>query len=106
MAYGLPIIARHAAAAPEVVHHGQTGILLDNDSPQALANAVAGMLQDGAGLAAMGQAARLCVRERFHFNHFAARWLDWLTRALPEAAYLVRHSVSFPSFLAGDEWLR
>jgi glycosyltransferase involved in cell wall biosynthesis len=58
MACGKPIIAARAAAVPETVADGETGLLVDPDDSQALARAMARLLADADLRRAMGEAGR------------------------------------------------
>jgi glycosyltransferase involved in cell wall biosynthesis len=58
MAAGRPVVARHVGALPETVVDGQTGLLLGEASPDALAEALATILGDPARARAMGEAGR------------------------------------------------
>lgn len=48
MARGLPVIASRIGGLPEVVSHGESGLLVEPDSPEALAGAILKMADDGA----------------------------------------------------------
>lgn len=48
MASGLPVIAAHAMALPELVHHGENGLLFPPDDPRSLAAAAVKILSDEA----------------------------------------------------------
>lgn len=102
---GLPVVAARAAATPEVVADGETGILVPPDSPQAVGSAVAGLLLLEEERQRMGAAARRRVESHYLFTHFAARWHLWLARCAPEAVYLARHAAVFarPAHRADDE---
>jgi glycosyltransferase involved in cell wall biosynthesis len=65
MAAGRPVVARHVGALPETVVDGQTGLLLADASPDALADALAIILADPARGRAMGEAGRLRARVDF-----------------------------------------
>jgi glycosyltransferase involved in cell wall biosynthesis len=58
MAAGRPVVARNVGALPETVVHGETGLLLGEASPAALAEALGAVLGDRARARAMGAAAR------------------------------------------------
>ena len=58
MASGLPVVAGRAAAVPEVVLDGETGVLVDPRDPDALAEALAGLLRDTSRRRALGEAGR------------------------------------------------
>ena len=46
MASGLPVIAANAMALPELVHHGENGLLFPKDDTQALAAAAVTLLSN------------------------------------------------------------
>lgn len=76
---GMPLVALEAAAAgrpvaasavsglPEVVDHGVTGLLVPPEDPDALAAALLHLLDDPAGAAALGSAARRRAEDRSDF---------------------------------------
>ena len=92
---GLPVVAARAAAAPEVVADGETGVLVPPQSPEALASAVSGLLLLADERERMGQAARRRVEQHYLYPQFVARWQHWLARCAPEAVYLARHAAVF-----------
>ena len=58
MAAGLPVVACDAAAVPELVRDGETGLLVSPRTPSALAAALERMLEDDGLRKEMGMAAR------------------------------------------------
>lgn len=62
---GVPCVAPRRFAFPETIRHGETGELLDAGDPGALAEVFVRLLADPGKLAAMGEAGRRHVRERF-----------------------------------------
>jgi len=63
-AFGRPVVATAVGGIPEVVSHGQDGLLVPPRDAQALAQAVIRLLQDGEMRRRMGRAARQkCERE-------------------------------------------
>jgi len=64
-ASGVPVVAAAAGGIPEVVIHGETGLLVRPSDPGALADAVSELLADEARARAMGEAARGRVHEIF-----------------------------------------
>lgn len=46
LAHGLPCVGRNAFAMPEIITPGRNGALVDDDDPEALAGAIAGVLED------------------------------------------------------------
>jgi phosphatidylinositol alpha-1,6-mannosyltransferase len=63
MAAGLPVVACRAAAVPEVVRDGETGVLVPPRAPAALAAALERMLDDDRMRKEMGMAGRARVEE-------------------------------------------
>jgi glycosyltransferase involved in cell wall biosynthesis len=63
MAAGLPVVAGRAAAVPETVADGETGLLVDPGDPAALARVLADLLARPAARAALGAAGRQRARE-------------------------------------------
>ena len=58
MAAARPVVARRVGALPETIAHGKTGLLVDEDRPEAVARALAAILGDRARARAMGRAGR------------------------------------------------
>lgn len=69
MAAGKPIIATQGGALPEIVVPGETGLLVPMGDAAAMAEAMAQMLGEPARAAAMGQAGRKRVQDRFTIMH-------------------------------------
>ena len=63
MAAGKPIVAARAAAVPEVVMDGVSGLLAEPDNDEALANALARLHSDAALRASLGEAGRRAVEQ-------------------------------------------
>lgn len=75
MATGLPVVALDAGAAPEVI--GDAGVLVPPDDPQALADALAGLLLDVHESRVLGERGRRRSR-LFSWSASAGRYLDVL----------------------------
>jgi glycosyltransferase involved in cell wall biosynthesis len=58
LALGVPVAATTAGGIPEVVVHGETGLLAPPENPTALGDAIATLLEDRALRARMADAAR------------------------------------------------
>jgi L-malate glycosyltransferase len=63
MARGVPVIASRLGGLPEVVIDGETGLLVEPDSPQALAAAIFQLAQDDTMRRKLGEFARLHARK-------------------------------------------
>jgi len=85
MAAGLPIVGCRAAAVPEVVVDGRTGLLVSQRNPEELAKAMETLLTNTALRAELGAAGRRRVEE-FDLDRVAARLVD----ELPPVAELAR----------------
>jgi glycosyltransferase involved in cell wall biosynthesis len=77
MAAGLPIVACRAAAVPEVVEDGRTGLLVRPNDPEELARAMERVLTDAGLRAELGAAGRRRV-EAYDLDRVAARLLEAL----------------------------
>ena len=75
MAAGLPVVACRAAAVPEVVREGETGVLVPPRAPPALADALADLLRRPERARALGGAARVRVAD-YAVERVAERFLD------------------------------
>jgi phosphatidyl-myo-inositol dimannoside synthase len=65
MAAGRPVVARCVGALPETVAHGETGLLVDNDTPGAVAAALRAIVGDRSRARAMGAAGRRRAEQEF-----------------------------------------
>ncbi|TVR52620.1 MAG: glycosyltransferase family 1 protein [Gemmatimonadales bacterium] len=84
MAAGLPIVAVRAAAVPEVVQHGKTGILVPPGSPDALSAALLRVLGDPELRRRMGEEGRKRVGA-FGVEKVAERFLAEVGREARDA---------------------
>jgi phosphatidylinositol alpha-mannosyltransferase len=81
MAVGLPVVCSDIGGYRDLVHDGTDGLLVPPRDPEALAEAVAGVLDNPARLAAMGQAAAVAAR-RYAWEVVAAEVADVYRTAL------------------------
>jgi glycosyltransferase involved in cell wall biosynthesis len=73
MASGTPVVASRLGGLPEVVRHGETGILVTPGDVAELRDAIATLLHDHALATRMGQRARETVLQRFTWDACAER---------------------------------
>ena len=82
MAAGLPVVSTTAAAIPEVVPHGQAGLLVPPRDPQALAGALLQLLSDHGLQERCRSFGRLHVRD-FSWDRVAERFLAAVAPLMP-----------------------
>lgn len=76
MAAGVPVIGTRSGGTPEIVEHGRTGLLVEDNAPVELAAAMRQMLTDGGERRRMGERARHRVASRYTWRQFAAQYLE------------------------------
>ncbi|MEM1255655.1 MAG: glycosyltransferase [Cyanobacteria bacterium P01_H01_bin.21] len=72
MTLGLPVIATRAGAIPELVEHGETGLLVERGDSDALAAAIVELLSDRERRQHMGQAGQQRAVQYFTFDKVAS----------------------------------
>ncbi|GAB7146717.1 GDP-mannose-dependent alpha-(1-6)-phosphatidylinositol monomannoside mannosyltransferase [Mycobacterium riyadhense] len=77
-ATGVPVIAGQSGGAPETVQHNRTGLVIDGNSVDKVADAVSELLNDRDRAAAMGAAGREWVTAQWRWDKLAARLADLL----------------------------
>ena len=73
MGYQLPCVGPTAWAVPEIISHGQTGLLVEPDDPRALADALVELLLDRELAARMGREGRQRALNHFTWGRIAHR---------------------------------
>jgi glycosyltransferase involved in cell wall biosynthesis len=86
MAMGLPVVATRVSGIPELVAHRSNGLLVPADSPAALADAVAELLDDPLLGQALGRAACATVSRHFD-NDTNLRLLCHMLAVEPETSH-------------------
>ncbi|HSF30543.1 MAG TPA: glycosyltransferase family 4 protein [Candidatus Tectomicrobia bacterium] len=90
MAASLPIIATQQGSIPEIVQHGETGLLVPVDDVRALAHAVCILLADRHLAQNMGWVGRRRLEEHFTLAAMVERTCAVYARLLSEKRSLVR----------------
>jgi glycosyltransferase involved in cell wall biosynthesis len=81
MAAGLPVIVSNVGGLPEIVRHGENGMLVEN-RPAEIAAAIRRLVSDRALARRMGAAARQTIVERFTVDHMVRRTMEVYLRVL------------------------
>ncbi len=68
MRAGLPIVASNVGGVSEAVEHGRNGLLVPPSRPDAMADALSALIQDGALRQHFGSSARRDYEERFRLD--------------------------------------
>ncbi len=90
MNYAKPVIGCRAGGIPEVVDDGVTGRLVDPESPEQLAEAMAALLQSPRTLYEYGVAGRQRLLDRFTHIHMARGFEQVYRRVLAETAAMAQ----------------
>ncbi|HWM50175.1 MAG TPA: glycosyltransferase family 4 protein [Thermoplasmata archaeon] len=83
MAAGLPVVASRVGGIPEIVSEGETGLLVEPDNPDALAEALRLLCQNESLRFSMGRSARERVK-RYAWDSVVPRILSVFAEALQE----------------------
>jgi len=81
-ANGRPVVAARAGGVPEVVTHGETGILIEFGDVAALTQAIAGLLDDRRLANRLGEAGRARVHDGYTWENRFATLLARVERAI------------------------
>lgn len=73
MAMGKPVVATDGGGVPEIVRHGETGLLVPSGLPAALARAILTLLDDPAYAESLGAAGRERVEREFSLSRHVAQ---------------------------------
>jgi glycosyltransferase involved in cell wall biosynthesis len=92
MACGTPVIASEAGALPEVVGTGGGGVLVPPDAPEALAKAIASLLEQPEARRALSARARSRVESAYAWPRVAERTAAEYRRVVSEHADARRHA--------------
>jgi hypothetical protein len=81
MSAGVPVVASSVGGLPEIIRHGENGLLVDN-TPESIAGAIGKLLGDTAFARRLGDAARRTVMERFTVDRMVRRTMEVYRRVL------------------------
>ena len=80
MSAGVPVIASNVGGLPEIIRHGENGLLVEND-PEAIRHAIRELQDDPERARRIGDAARHTVMERFTVQQMVRRTMEVYQRA-------------------------
>jgi glycosyltransferase involved in cell wall biosynthesis len=81
-AAGVPVVAFAVGGIPEIVGHGATGCLVEQRSPQALADAIQSLLRDPHRLRDSAAKARAKARTEFSLERYRAEMIETIEAAV------------------------
>ncbi len=81
MAAGLPVIATRAGGVPEIVDHGETGLLFDPGDTETLARHIRRLAEDASLRESLGRRARKAAEGRYDYAVQADRFLGFCRAA-------------------------
>jgi len=81
---GRPVIAAARCYVPEIIRHGDNGLLVEDDKPQVWARAVVDLLRDDARRTALGENARRDA-EQFHLPRAARDFMALFAEVIAES---------------------
>lgn len=84
MAYGVPVVASNVGGTPEVIQHGETGLLFTSDDVQSLADAMEEFVAKPLFRQQCGEKGRVFVRRNFSADKVSARYSDLYERLILE----------------------
>ncbi len=82
MACGTPVLATPVGAIPDIIKDGETGFIMENNSPECIASSVLRALMHP-DLEGVAQRARALVEREFTFEEAVERWREVLEEAFP-----------------------
>ncbi|NOT25988.1 MAG: glycosyltransferase [Acidobacteria bacterium] len=94
MALGLPVVATPVTGIPEIVRHGDTGLLVPERDPKALAAGVERLLVDRALRTQVTVSARQLIEQEFDVRRNASRLADLFATSSAHGEALVGQAYS------------
>lgn len=80
--FGKPVIVTSVGSIPEVVRHGETGLIVSPRAPRELAEAVLGLLNDPSRRESMGKNARFMADTELSWGTIAAKTTQLYSRVI------------------------
>lgn len=87
---GVPVVASRIGGIPEIVHNGETGLLVAPGDPAALAEAIALLLSDAPLAQSLGSRGQELARKDYNFDRVGSLFTQMLRRIeLGESASMI-----------------
>jgi glycosyltransferase involved in cell wall biosynthesis len=80
MAMGVPTVSTSIGGIPELIQHGKTGLIVRPDDPEALAGAMAAIIQDSELASRLSRAGREIVEREFNIRRSAGQLYELFMR--------------------------
>ena len=96
LAHGKPVVASSVGGVPDVVHDREFGLLVPPERPAELADAIAELLSDPAGAAAMARRGRRHIDDGYRIEHTLAGLQIEVDRLLDREPGGLRREPSVP----------
>jgi hypothetical protein len=81
MGAGVPVVASRTGGLPEIIRHGENGMLVENDAAS-IAAAIRALMDGGDLARRLGEAARRTVLEKFTVEHMVRRTMEVYSQVL------------------------
>jgi phosphatidylinositol alpha-1,6-mannosyltransferase len=82
MQNGKPVVVTRAGGVPEVVEHARTGLVVEPDDSDAVAQAVISLFESRNLASDLGKNAEVVVREKYGWDNIASQYLTEMETAL------------------------
>lgn len=91
MSCAVPVVGSVAAGNPLAISDGETGFLVPEQDPQALANALVPLIDDADLRREMGAAGRLRIETELGWPHLARRYIEHFERLATKSSATDKH---------------
>ena len=81
MAAGKPVVATKVGGNSELILDGDTGFLIDSESPESISDRVVQVLRDKVQAGGMGDRGRRRVHDKFSFRAMVDRYQSYYEQA-------------------------
>jgi len=86
MASGLPAISTRLVGIPDLLHHEDTGLLVEPNNPAQLADAMARLMHDAALAARLSESGQRLLKQTFDLNNCLEPLIDQFRQSMAKSA--------------------